>query len=179
MATVVLLAFAFASFAKDHHDSENRPAWLECNYQENPDVIDTPSPRLSWINQTEQTAWRILVATTKDLLIEDEADVWDSGKVQSDESNLVLYKGPELESMKDYYWSVRVWDEQDRPSEWSAAGKWTTGMMKEGDWKAQWIGAPWQEDTNDTEYFTAPMFRKEFTVRKGLVSAKAFICGLG
>ena len=176
---MALLCIACGIFAKDRKDSPDCPLWLDCNYLEDPAVIDTPSPRLSWVNQVPQTAYQILVATAPDLLVEDEADVWNSGKVFSDESNLVSYGGPELMSMKDYFWAVRVWDTEDKPTDWSSAGQWTTGMMNESDWKARWIGSPDQEEVKNKQYVTAPMFRKEFKVGGGLVSAKAFICGLG
>jgi alpha-L-rhamnosidase len=37
---------------------------------------------------------------------------------------------------------VRVWDQHGKVSAWSPAAHWTTGLMKELDWKAQWISHP-------------------------------------
>ncbi len=156
------------------------PVQLRCEHQVNPGVIDTPQPRLSWVNDLhEQAAYQILVATSEEKLKEGVADVWDSRKVRSSDSHLISYKGRELESMTDYFWTVRTWDRNGIASKWSAIGKWTTGMMHGSDWQAQWIGAPWQEDIRGKDFFTAPMFRKEFEVRKDLASAKAFVTGLG
>jgi alpha-L-rhamnosidase len=45
-----------------------------------------------------QTAYRILVAGDEKLLKEGKADLWDSGKVESDQSVHVEYKGKALES---------------------------------------------------------------------------------
>lgn len=78
------------------------PESLRCEYQEGDDiVIDTQAPRLSWINNTTQTAWQVLVATDRNALKEGKADIWDSGKTVGAESHLVAYSGPAMESMKD------------------------------------------------------------------------------
>ncbi|MDR1052894.1 MAG: hypothetical protein LBL39_01855, partial [Planctomycetaceae bacterium] len=87
---------------------------LRCEHQINPLGIDTLVPRLSWkIVDTEktqgqhQTAYHILVATTPEKLA--NADVWNSGVVQSEQSHLVPC-GFKLQSGQDYYWNVQVWD---------------------------------------------------------------------
>ena len=70
----------------------NAPSELRCEYQEGYDIlIDTQSPRLSWINNCQQTAYQILVATDKALLKEGETDLWDSGRTEGSESQLVKY----------------------------------------------------------------------------------------
>ena len=156
------------------------PESLRCEYQEGDDiVIDTQAPRLSWINNTTQTAWQVLVATDRNALKEGKADIWDSGKTVGAESHLVAYSGPAMESMKDYWWTVRIWDGKDKVSTWARPARWTTGMFSESDWRAKWIGASWQDDSVPEADNSAPIFRKEFTVREGLVRAKAFVCGLG
>ena len=74
----------------------NAPTSLRCDFQEDDVVIDvTATPRLSWINTTEQTAYQIIVTDIKDVTI------WDSGKTESDESHLVPYAGPGMEPMKE------------------------------------------------------------------------------
>ncbi len=156
------------------------PEALRCEYQEGDDIlIDTQTPRLSWINSTTQTAWQILVATSRKALKEDEADIWDSGKREGGESHLVAYSGPEMDSMEDYWWTVRIWDADGKASAWAEPARWTTGMFSDSDWQARWIGASWQDDSAPEADNSAPIFRKEFTVGDGLVRAKAFVCGLG
>lgn len=156
-----------------------RPLGLRCERQLSKALTDSPSPRLSWVANTNQTAYQVIVSKSRPRLDRNVGDAWDSGKVPSNESLFVPYEGAELEAMTDYYWKVRVWDENDVASEWSDVGAWTTGMLDDSDWKAMWIGAPWQEDERGKWYTTSPMFRKEFTVEKGIKEAKAFICGLG
>ncbi|RIK41276.1 MAG: alpha-L-rhamnosidase, partial [Chloroflexi bacterium] len=89
---------------------------LLCEYRTNPLGIDVAAPRLSWQLQTDrpgarQTAYRILAARTPDRLQPGQAELWDSGKVESDRSVHVAYAGRKLESRRRIYWRVLVWDE--------------------------------------------------------------------
>jgi len=130
-----------------------RPTDLRCEQLENPFGIDAPSPRLSWmLNATgrgvQQTAYQIIVASTDAKLSPGEADRWDSGKVSSGESILVRYHGKPLASHNACFWKVRVWDNNDRPSDWSEPAKWSMGLLSESDWKAKWIGLDGIDQTN-------------------------------
>ncbi|MGW0087327.1 family 78 glycoside hydrolase catalytic domain [Streptomyces sp. NPDC003393] len=69
------------------------------------------------------------------------ADVWDSGKVGSDQSVDVGYGGPALTSHTGYHWSVRVWDDQGTASGWSDDATFETGLLDASEWQADWIGA--------------------------------------
>lgn len=181
------------------------PVRLTCEYLVNPSVVDVLHPRLSWINSARpgvrgqyQTAYQIQVATSRQLLDDDQPDMWDSEKVTSDQSFLVDYEGTELESTRQYWWRVRVWNRQDIVSEWSEPASWGMGLLDENEWKAQWIGAPWQGEEPLPDPINpirsldnmqldaepelpppAPMFRKEFILDKEISEAKAFVTGLG
>jgi len=59
---------------------------LRCEYLVNPLGMGAAKPRLSWIITSNrrgerQTAYQILVASTRKLLDDDQGDLWDSGKV--------------------------------------------------------------------------------------------------
>ena len=89
---------------------------LICEYRSNPLGIDITQPRLGWQMHTDrqgarQTAYRVLAASGPDLLDADQADLWDSGKVETDQSVHVPYGGPALASRQRVYWQVSVWDE--------------------------------------------------------------------
>ncbi len=89
---------------------------LRCEYRPNPAGLDTLEPRLGWIIATQergvfQAAYQIRVASTPKLLKQDHADLWDSGKVLSDESVSVPYAGVPLPSRAECFWKVRVWDQ--------------------------------------------------------------------
>lgn len=169
---------------------------LRTEYMENPTVVDEVHPRFSWVNMiTEegygkrQTAWQIRVASKESLL--SEPDIWDSKKVMSNQSNRIVYSGQELQSRQDYWWQVRVWDEANLVSAWSAPAKWSMGILHASEWKAQWIGAPWQGEAhfpkpeggpNDrpTNFGPpAPLLRKEFVINKEIEKAVAYTTGLG
>ena len=172
------------------------PDKLTCEYLQNPSVVDVLQPRLAWINiarddergQT-QAAWQIRVATSKTGL--GNPDLWDSGKVESVESNRIQYKGKQLKSRTECYWQVRVWDKNGEISEWSEPAFWRMGILNQNEWKAKWIGAPWQGEETlpkpnnpnaslpDQLPPPAPMLRKEFNVEKKVEKAIAFVTGLG
>jgi alpha-L-rhamnosidase len=118
---------------------------LRCEYRENPLGIDATHPRLSWSlaadqRGTRQTAYQVLVASSADKLEQNAGDVWDSGRVESDQSIQVRYDGRALASHAECFWKVRVWDQNGEASEWSEPAKWTMGLLDAADWRAQWIG---------------------------------------
>ena len=118
---------------------------LRCEYLENPLGIDIAKPRLSWILVSTgrgqgQTAYRILVASSKEKLAKDAADLWDSGKINSDRSIHIEYDGLPLKSRQECYWKVRIWDKDGKASKWSRTATWSMGLLNTSDWgKAQWI----------------------------------------
>ena len=55
----------------------------------NPIGIDEANPRLSWTLSTPvrgsvQSAYRVLVASSEEKLADNEGDLWDTGKTESD-----------------------------------------------------------------------------------------------
>ncbi len=154
---------------------------LRCEYLVNPTGLDVLRPRLSWAMESpvrgqKQTAYRILVAATLEDLAKDKGDLWDSGKVASDDSVQIAYAGKPLVSGVEAYWKVRVWDRDDHESAWSEPAMWTMGLLKPEDWKGKWIGSPAAKSKGEEP---APLFRKAFRVEKPVRRATMYICGLG
>jgi len=127
---------------------------LRCEYRVNPLGIDVLKPRLSWVVESSergqfQTAYQIIVSSTRLNLENDIGDLWNSGKVESSETNQIEYDGEKLLSRMECWWKVRVWDKYGRPSKWSESAYWTMGLLKPEDWEAKWIGydeyAEWEE----------------------------------
>jgi alpha-L-rhamnosidase len=128
-----------------------QPAGLQVEYQTEPLGIGTNTPRFSWklsdpnfTQGQKQTAYKILVASGKTLLSEGKADVWKSGKVESAQSVLVPYGGPNnLKSSREYYWKAQVFDKDGKPSAWSEPARFATGFLNPSDWDgAAWIKHP-------------------------------------
>ncbi|MGI9428608.1 MAG: family 78 glycoside hydrolase catalytic domain [Bythopirellula sp.] len=117
---------------------------LRCEYEENPLGIDAVKPRLSWIITGEsrgilQSAYQILVASSQKNLDADKADLWDSGKVKSDQSIQILYAGKTLTSGMKCYWKVRIWDQDGKASTYGQSSSWQMGLLSPEDWHGKWI----------------------------------------
>ncbi len=154
-----------------------------CEYLCNPLGIDVARPRLSWMIDSSargarQSAFQVLVASSPDRLSEDKADLWNSGRVESDQSIHVAYDGRTLDSRIRCWWKVRIWDQYNRRTEWSTPAFWEMGLLYGRDWDAQWISAP-PVEPNALDVKPSPFFRKTFAVEKPVARARAYICGLG
>ena len=144
---------------------------LRCEYLENPLGIDVLEPRLNWrvLSQQraqKQTAYRVLVASSRDLLDQDTGDLWDTGKVTSDQSIQLAYAGKTLGSCVQCFWKVRVWDKDGRPSAWSPPAHWSMGLLMTADWQATWIGY----DTTPENTVSLPVRNKKDKVKQYLPS---------
>lgn len=125
------------------------PHDLRCEYLTDPLGIDAATPRFQWkltnpegVRGQKQSAWQIMVASSKAKLESDEADLWDSGKVESPQSTLVPYGGKKLVSNQDCYWKVRIHDKDLALSDWSAPARFSMGLLDVADWKGPWIKHP-------------------------------------
>jgi len=192
----LILVLLFLSCQNVPEEAAIHPGQLTCEYLNNPSVVDVINPRLSWVNTAsehvrgqQQTAWQVRVSSSADGL--SDPDLWDSGKVDSDQSVRVVYQGSPLQSGMECWWQVRVWDRDGKPSAWSEPAFWRMGLLDQADWKAKWIGAPWQgeaplpkppggPDALPVEYPPpAPLLRKEFEITQDVKSAVAYVTGLG
>ncbi|HSW45043.1 MAG TPA: family 78 glycoside hydrolase catalytic domain [Phycisphaerae bacterium] len=164
-----------------------RPTQLTCEYLVNPLGIDTPAPRLAWILESDeraqvQTARQILVASSVDKLKADEGDLWDSRKVDSNQSIHVVYAGRPPASGRRVFWKVRAWDKAGKPSAWSEPAWWEMGLLQPVDWKARWICSDKPLPETPEAFYQddpAPMFRREFVVGGKIDRARAYVSGLG
>lgn len=119
-----------------------KPVALQCEYRDNPLGIDEPSPRLSWKVESgeknqKQTAYHVLVSTNEFVK---SGDLWDSGKVNSDETTAIYYQGQPLKSGQHCYWKVQVWDKGGKASDWTKPAHWSMGLLQQSEWKGDWIG---------------------------------------
>ncbi|MBE0697986.1 MAG: family 78 glycoside hydrolase catalytic domain, partial [Anaerolineaceae bacterium] len=150
---------------------------LRCEYLINPLGIDAACPRLSWVASggergQRQAAYQILAAATRDDLERGEANLWDSGKMESSAS-LVEYGGRSLRSGERGWWKVRIWDMHDQVGEYSSPAWFEMGLLSPADWRADWIGFPgaWPGK--------AVYFRRDFQLTKPVRRARIYMVGLG
>lgn len=139
---------------------------LKCENRHNPLGIDQLTPRFSWrvastVNNTQIAACQLLVASSEQLLKENQGDCWNSQRVDSPESVLVSYKGKTLASGLAYYWKVRVWDANGNVSVWSDVASFSVGLLDKSDWKAAYIAFP-----TDSGYRECPQMKKTFEIKQ-------------
>ena len=121
------------------------PVELRVDDLKTPLGIDDPSPRFSWQLQDQtrgarQTAYQVLVASSPQLLDQGNADIWDSGRVDSGASLNIHYAGPALQPSTRYFWRVKVWGVSGEPYAASETNWWETGLVSQDNWRAGWVG---------------------------------------
>ena len=130
---VVVILFLYISISSFAIDISR----LTVEMKESPLALDVPNPRFGWvlvsdIQENLQTAYQVLVK-------DGDTKLWDSGKVKSSDSQLILYKGKKLENNKRYTWTVKVWDKKGKASETKTSFFETAPSFSSSD--VQWIGA--------------------------------------
>ncbi|WP_405115200.1 family 78 glycoside hydrolase catalytic domain [Paenibacillus sp. FSL K6-1217] len=147
-------------------------------YQENPLGLDIRNPRISWQLRADerdvrQQAYQIQVAAEPEFGV----SLWDSGRVESGESLHIELKGLELASRQRYYYRIQIWDQHNRPTEWSQAAWWEMGLLSPEEWSAEWITAPLACLAEDAEQ--VPLLRTEFHVDRPVARARIYVTSLG
>lgn len=187
---------------------------LKCEYFNQPLAINTAHPRLSWNIETAQKNWmqgayHVLVSSDSLLLAKNQGDLWNSGRVESEQCLNIEYQGEPLNSRQDCWWKVQVWDKEEESIGWSQVQKWRMGILEPTEWKGEWISSDLQ--LKDYQQFlkgftdfgmepeseiwewapkirkmidtveTAPAvyLRKTFDVSKPVENAVVSLCGLG
>ena len=155
---------------------------LQCELLDAPLAIDNTSPHFSWKMSNKQNgaasiAYQILVATELDKLNEQEADLWNTGKMVDESSNGIVYQGKPLATRSLAYWKVRVWNQNDMPSDWSQPTRFGIGLLTEKDWStdAQYIGIAQPDEKTQI----APLLKKQFAYEPGKETVLLHVNSLG
>lgn len=177
---------------------------LQLGFKERAVGVATSDVKFGWqllstLSNVRQEGYQIVISKSEDFK---KDKLWDSGKIDSDQSRLVAYTGPELESATDYYWKVKVWTSKTPKGQWSTPAHFYTAPNA-NQLKGQWIGAIRREDSHlpkgrkmhtatfkkskrdsivaavDPLAWRSIMLRKEFKSEKKLASAKVYVSGLG
>ena len=169
------------------------------NRRVEPVGLETATPMLSWnlidpVRNTSQKAYRIRVASSPwqpgtehssqwqpetehsavtGERLDDAADMWDTGWVESNEMIEIEYAGKPLVPSTKYYWTVSIRNNRDETSTLAQPATFVTGLYDAADWTAQWISMP------RTDKAPMPIFRKSFVPVKKVREAFVHICGLG
>jgi alpha-L-rhamnosidase len=171
--TIILLFISLNIFQTNAQTIEK----LKCEYQETPMGLEVLNPRLSWqmkaINRgAKQTAYQILVADNEADLKKDIGNVWNSGIVKSEQSIKINYAGKTIESRKRYFWKAKIWNEKNKPTQYSEPTWWEMALLKKEDWSAHWIGK------NGTDGKSIEL-QKEFSLGKRAIRARIYVTGVG
>jgi len=201
LASLLGLATGCQSFLLMLNNDDVTITTLRCEYHENPLGIDSRQPRLSWqiasdVRGQKQTAYHVLVASTPEKLAVGVGDLWDSGKVLSDQTIQLAYQGKPLASHMHCYWKVMVWDKAGEPTIWSTPAMWSMGLLDASAWQAQWIGLDDDPDNvvvmglpdrnmeskspvKEKRYYPAPYLRKTFNVSRKIMRATLYTTAQG
>lgn len=148
----------------------SQPTGLRVNHAENPLGIDTPKPLFGWMvndpgRNEIQTAYQVIVSSSRLKCEAGDGDDWDTGKVESRDQNGIIYAGKPLGSGAAHWWRVRTWNKEGQVSPWSDPATFETAFLDSSEWKASWIGGDYER------------YRTEFNLPQGkkIVSARAYI----
>jgi alpha-L-rhamnosidase len=139
----------------------------------NPLAIDRSTTRFTWRHEADgrgerQTAYQILVSSSRANLDAAKGDFWDSDKMASDRSAAVEYAGEALAPAARFWWKVRIWNQSGKPGPYSAPALFDTGLNP-SEWTAQSI---WDGTTNPNNF---AYFRKTFSAARKPRLAKVYV----
>ncbi len=140
-------------------------------YRKNPIGLDVTAPRFSWIltskkDNVMQTAYQLLVTC-------DGEEVWNTGKVESQESVLVAYQGSDLQPETRYDVSLSVWNNKEE--EVKAQSFFETALIHPQQMEAYWIASGFKEGNE-----ACPVFTKTFNLgAKKVVKARLYATAHG
>lgn len=160
------------------------PVELRCDSYAEPLAVASAAPHFSWSLEASSAALHGVAQSVYQIQVKMDdrravaggslpALLWDSTPVAKAASANIEYGGAPLEPGRAYAWRVRVWDEGNRASAWSAWAHWSQAPR----WNAQWIKAPGAESVSTTD--AMPLFRRSFALPSPVARARLYISGVG
>ncbi len=136
-----------------------------------PTGLGVACPRFSWKTKADTANWKQqayqirAISERKDLGSNDSL-VWDSEKVNSEQSIHVPWGGEPLQSEQTVFWQIRVWDTAGNVSDWSQPGMFQLALLSGKNWRAHWITVGYEEDLAKPK--PATYYRREFSTKPAL-----------
>ena len=183
------------------------PVHLTTEMADNSLAVVQNQPRLSWQlvskeSNASQIGYYILVSSSEEKLKNDEGDIWNSGRIDSNKNLQIAYSGSPLKNETKYFWKVKVWNQAGKVSKWSKTASFRTASL-ESELNPVWIGAITKVDSHlpegrnfhsatykrekkdaiinasDSLSRRSIMLRKPFEIKKEIKEAVVYISGLG
>jgi len=145
------------------------PDRLRVEHLEAPIGLHVRRPRLSW---------RLPPGSSRQFAYQIRTQDWECGRVESDQSVLVPYTGPEPGSAQRVVWRVKVWTDAGE-SAWSQPSCWETGLLRPADWSAHWVEPDEIEPRPEAGDRPGHLLRHEFTLPSGVVRARLYATAHG
>ncbi len=101
------------------------PQSLEVDFQPNAPSLPNYVWRLPKHAESER-GYQVLVSSSRRLIDLNIGDVWNSGRVLGEHGSNVRHSGTPLKPHTKYFWKVRIWDHDNRMTEYSDTGRFAT-----------------------------------------------------
>lgn len=149
---------------------------LTVEHLKDPIGIDALEPRFSWKIESEykgtrQVAYQILASQEPGF----KAIIWNSEMVMTDCSQNIEWSGGKLFSGQKIFWKVIVRSNYEEGE--SAIACFEMGLLDANDWIGKWIEP--EKEIDPENFKPSPFMRKNFYVKEGLKSARAYFTAKG
>ena len=175
-----IITIVFMGFVLNTHSQNDLPRVydLKSEYLANPIGLDVKTPRFTWKIKDQrrgafQKAYKISVGIDSIDVAAGNGSHWNTGKINSDHQ-MVVYGGKALQAFHKYYWSLTVWDKNNKKVESDRLSSFEMGMMEARNWRGSWISDSRNIDKKESAYF-----RKEFNIKKKIKKARVYIATAG
>lgn len=141
---------------------------IKINYKEDCINVDSNSLIISWITDTKQTDYQVIIK-------KEESITYESKKINSAD-NIVYIKELALEPETEYSVIIKVWNEAESSIN---SEKFRTAVF--GEFAGKWISNG-EKLENEIEYYNDNrncLLKKNFTISNGINEAFLYIVGLG
>jgi len=182
-------------------DSQLSVSHLRTEYLVDPVGIGVRRPRLSWTLEsarrgTRQTTYRIVAAGSREPVSDGSGELWDSGWIESRDTNQVCYDGEPVAARQRIWWAVQVRDDAGAecvsdPACWEmgllpATDVDPSGAGERSEWQAKWISLPGLAPDRDIPkaqewdgLVPAPYFRQSFDSDGNVERATLYVTSRG